>query len=275
MNKQDVINLICNKLWLWRLWEVATLPGNNGRPGPLYLEYDEQAGYSMVVLIFNKDGSFEFPTKIGFIPPECDHWDFNENEQKIIFYDHDNTPRTWATITLNGFYGATQLNFADGNGVLFNFTDYTVSGSYVTDVKNMAFVPRSKFHGELQRRFSRKAYSTCPVDSKPLMLFLNEIYEYLIDHPEVEDVIISQTETTKINLAKNLKQLLFAKSTEQITLEYCAGQRSIILELITALLTENNNRQLDPNDSRSEDELLQDLLRNRFANRYEVMNLEI
>lgn len=92
----------------------------------IFLGSGEDQGFSFVALEFTKDGKVDFPTKIGFVPPEFIYWNFNEEQQRIEFLNEDRNPKVFAGLPKIGVYGARVIDFADGNGMLVNFFDYGV-----------------------------------------------------------------------------------------------------------------------------------------------------
>ncbi|MGX9799946.1 hypothetical protein ACWYVZ_07865 [Pediococcus acidilactici] len=43
----------------------------------------EEQGFSNAMLEFMRDGKIDFPTKIGFIPPEFIYWEFDEKNNRL------------------------------------------------------------------------------------------------------------------------------------------------------------------------------------------------
>ncbi|WP_235017759.1 hypothetical protein [Pediococcus acidilactici] len=77
MDKHTLKNLICGKLWIWKVWDTVNV-NYHERPAEFFLGSGEDQGFSFVALEFTKDGKVDFPTKIGFVPPEFIYWNFNE-----------------------------------------------------------------------------------------------------------------------------------------------------------------------------------------------------
>lgn len=97
--------------------------------------------------------------------------------------------------------------------------------------------------------------------------------EYLMDQPHLTNIIISRNATSEldINLPKELNHVLLASSEITTAFDYCAGSRAVIMELLTTVITENNKRQLSPDDNRTVNELLGEVLHNKFINRCEYL----
>ncbi|KAF0364463.1 hypothetical protein GBP13_04715 [Pediococcus acidilactici] len=266
MNKREVEELICDKLWIWRVWNTVNT-NYNIRPAGIYLGAGAEQGFSFAALTFTRNGKINFPTKIGFVPPEFIYWNFDEKSQRIEFLDKERTPEIFASLPKVGIYGARQIDFADGNGLLVNFFDYGVEANVAVTQRGF-FVMRSKCEIGQQRVLSRMGYNTYLMnDSDTLMDFLNQVYESLINHPELEEVVISRTGKLEVEFPPRIDQLLFANYEQGFLFDYCAGRRGIVLELLIKVLSVNNLRQLNPDDQRSETEVAEQIVSERFSDR--------
>lgn len=115
---------------------------------------------------------------------------------------------------------------------------------------------------------ARAGFATKLVDStNSIITFLSAVYDYVAMHPQLEKIIISQISLASLKEAPYGK-LFFANDNGNPSFNYLAGNREIVMELLTIVLSENNKRRLNPEDFRSEDDLLQEILTNRFSNRF-------
>ncbi|MGX9799947.1 hypothetical protein ACWYVZ_07870 [Pediococcus acidilactici] len=127
---------------------------------------------------------------------------------------------------------------------------------------------RTHYDIEKQRVLSRMGYNTYWLDdSDTLIAFFNQVYESLINHPELEEVVIFQNGKLEIDSSPRDNQLLFANYGEDFSFDYCAGSRGIVLELLIKILSTNNLRQLDPEDQRSEIEMAEQIVTEQFSER--------
>lgn len=101
------------------------------------------------------------------------------------------------------------------------------------------------------------------------MDFFKQVYEYVIQHPQLDRLVVSRTGDTAINSSRN-DFLLFKSAAGTLAFDWFSGKRALLIEFLIVVLTENNQRQLNPNDHRSEDEMLKQVLVEKFAGRYEV-----
>lgn len=266
MNKHEVEELICDKLWIWKVWNTVNA-NYNVRPTGIYLGASAEQGFSFAALTFARNGKINFPTKVGFVPPEFIYWNFDEEGQRIEFLDEERTPKTFASLPKVGIYGAREIDFADGNGLLVNFFDYGVEAN-VSVTQRGFFVTRSQCEIGQQRVLSRMGYNTYLMnDSDTLINFFNQVYESLINHPELEEVVISRTGNLEFEFPPRIDQLLFANYKQVFLFDYCTGGRGIVLELLSKILSVNNLRQLDPDDQRSETEVAEQIVSKRFSKR--------
>ena len=259
--------LICDKIWFWQLAD-RDVPWDRG---VLYLGGNADKGIGFTSFIFKKDGTISVPTKVGFIPPEGHYWDFDEETQQLLFYDQDKNQVNSATLVDYGMYGANEIAFNDDRSVLINFPDYDLRGDRPVPQK-LFFVPKLNFKISLQRTLVRKGYDTYPVgENATLIPFLDAVYESLVKHPEAQNVVISQKgEIVDEFFAEVRDFLLVGNENGTPTLSDCAGSRDLMLELLIAILSENNKRQLNPEDHRTEEEMIEQVITVRFADRYEL-----
>lgn len=277
LSKEQFIDAICNRFWFYK--NISADAPYESLPKALPLEYGPKQGYAYLGMEFMADGEITFPVKLGFIPPDFYRWDFDEEHQEIIIYHRDNDSVKRGELIKDGFYATNVIKLApsDNNqGILINFPFYDAPEvtSRTIGGNNMVFIPSNFFNSAVTTNFTRRGYNVSPVTQNDnLFSFVSEIYRYLIEHPKLADVIIVRTgiKNMAIKFPQNLNQLLVAKDNNQPSLDYCAGSRAIILELLIMLITANNNRLLDPDDRRSETELVTHILTNHFINRYDLL----
>lgn len=104
-------------------------------------------------------------------------------------------------------------------------------------------------------------------DADTLIAFFNQAYENLINHPELEEVVISRSGELEVESSPQDDQLLLANYGEGFSFDYCVGSREIVLELLIKILFANNLRQLDPDDQRSEIEMAEQIVNEQFSER--------
>ncbi|MGX9799948.1 hypothetical protein ACWYVZ_07875 [Pediococcus acidilactici] len=265
MKIDEFRKLICNKLWLWQLADREA-PWDRG---VLFLGGNEYDKIGLTSLIFKENGSISVPTKVGFIPAEGHYWDFDEETQQLLFYDQDRKQVNSATLADHGMYNANEIVFSDGGTILINFPNFDLKEERPFP-HNFFFVPRENFKISLQRTLVRKGYDTYQVgEDATLIPYLNAVYECLIKHPEVKNIIVSQNgEIIDDFFVEAGDCLLIANNNGVPGLNYLAGNRDLVLELLIAILSENNKRQLNTEDLRTEEEMIEQIITSRFANRF-------
>ena len=97
------------------------------------------------------------------------------------------------------------------------------------------------------------------------MILLNNI----IQHPQLQKIIISNTGKLEVKLPQN-HQLLISKDCGPSSIAYLTGNRAPILELLSSVLMENNQHLLNSEDNRAEEEIFQAVLQTQFSDRYEL-----
>lgn len=282
LDKNEVKDLICNRLWFFqfvlkeKLYEIHA--------GILTLNIDPDDEFSYLTLKFGENGKIKFPTKLGFIPSDYYKWDFDVDTQEVVILSKDEQAEKRLQLPQKEFYYNvdTMVFNKDDKGnsknveFLLNFPHYdafeirnpTIAG------QTMIFIPRDHFKQGVTQHFARRGYPVYPVDHQnDLTEFLQEIMEYLMDQPHLTNIIISRNATSEldINLPKELNHVLLSSSEITTAFDYCAGSRAVIMELLTTVITENNKRQLSPDDNRTVNELLGEVLHNKFINRCEYL----
>lgn len=151
--------------------------------------------------------------------------------------------------------------------MLVNFFDYGVETNVPVTQRGF-FVSRAQSDIEKQRVLSRMGYNTYWLDdADTLIAFFNQAYENLINHPELEEVVISRSGELEVESSPQDDQLLLANYGEGFSFDYCVGSREIVLELLIKILFTNNLRQLDPDDQRSEIEMAEQIVNEQFSDR--------
>lgn len=94
-----------------------------------------------------------------------------------------------------------------------------------------------------------------------------------MDYPHLDSNVISHNIVSLmvIDFPKKLNRILLASIEVPSLFDYCAGKRKLLTALLTTVITENNKRQLSPDDNRTVNELLGEVLHNKFINRCEYL----
>ena len=269
LTKKEIINLICDHIWSLRVptdqhhftYLVLGRSGINGK----------------LTIIFRRDGSIDFPTNIAFKPDEFHKWDFDEVKQEIIFFDGNYQESKRATAPVQWAGKSLKIDLI-GESNVFTYEPHAekkiVEEQTIGGV-NLFFIPRNTYSFEKFQNLARTGFTIKrinPTDS--VLSFLSAAYDYIVMHPKLKKIVISQIDqifTPTISHGK----LLFANVAEEPSFTYLTGTRGIIMELLTTILSENNKRLLNPEDYRSEEDLLQEILISRFNNRYDLVDLPI
>ncbi|MBW9300546.1 hypothetical protein [Pediococcus acidilactici] len=279
MNSNEVKELICNRLWYFQF--VAKKYPYAKHPGPLSLSIDPDDQYSYLTIKFNENGKITFPTRLGFIPIDYCEWDFDVAHQEIVIIGKDGQIKKRAQLPQKDFfYNTDTIVFkqedpnAQNTDFLLNFPHYDAFEIRQQDINERAivFIPQAFFNVGITQYCTRRGYTIYSVDHQNKFTnFLQEILEYLMDHPHLNNVIISRNPSSEmeLNFPRGLDHVLLSCPEGTSSFNYCAGERSVILELLIMLVTENNKLQLNPEDNRSVDELFVQLLETKFASRIE------
>lgn len=277
INKQQVFNLICNRIWIYQ-----TISTTNPNPVLLSLEgIEEETKQSFFSIYFHRDGHISAATKVGFFPPEFANWDFDENTQEIIFISQNNHSKIKASLPQKTLYGVEAINLrnkqADPDRRIQFVNDPHLDNQEISKRilggKKIFITPQTTFDYSLRyslrwRGFNIKLIS--PTTS--LTEFFSGAYNYLVTHPHLKEIVISQKSKLITELPKK-QHLLFLNNQGVPSFEYLSGDRPAMMELLIMILSENNLRLFDDNDQRDELAMLQDILTSRFKGRCELKTL--
>lgn len=281
LNKDDVKKIICNRLWIFNF--VSKDHPYATYPTRLALNSNPDDKYNYLTIKFDENGKIKFPTKLGFIPPDYYKWDFDEDQQEIVIISKDGQSEKRTQLPQKDFfYNADTLVFKQDDpsdqstSFLLNFPHYDAFRICQQDMNEraMVFVPQAFFNIDITQYCTRRGFTIYSVDHQDeLTDFLQEILEYLMDHPHLNTVIISRNPSPEMefNFPSGLDHVLLSNPDEASPFNYCAGERSVMVELLIMLVTENNKLQLNPEDNRSVDILFAQLLETKFAGRIEYI----
>lgn len=262
LTKKEVEKLICHRFWMF----ISVTENNNF----VLLFIGNGPTDAYLAIRFETNGEITFPTNLAFNPPEYAHWDFDEETQEILIIDIDNQVRIRGKLPTKWLSNSLQIKLFDGaDGILVHnprfdalqVTERTLGG------KNMYFVPRQAFNMDVFHDISREDFNLKVLDYQESILnFFDQAYEYIAQHPQLKNVVLAKDGQPVIKLPEE-DQLIFAKDAESPSFNYFAGSRARVMELLIIILSENNKRLLNPDDSRTEDELLADVLKNQYHGR--------
>ncbi|MDB8859149.1 hypothetical protein [Pediococcus acidilactici] len=265
LNKEEVKDLICDRFWKYR--EIT--------PKKTFttLFIGTKAGSGMLALCFRRNGRITFPTNVAFEPDEYRYWDFDEDTQEIVFLNNQNQISRRAKLPVRWFGGGFKMQLISDKNEVFSHephVDKYAIKKRIIGGTHMFFCPRSVYEFELFQDLAFLNFDIKLINAKNSIIdFFNEVYQYLIVHPQLEEVVISQVGQPIVELSEEEK-ILFANKDNQPSYKYFSGERALVLELLTVVLSENNKRLLNRDDYRNEEEMLQDIILNKFANRYEI-----
>lgn len=272
LTKDEVKDLICDRFWTFRVISPKK------HFSTLFIGTEPDSG--MLALCFRRDGRITFPTNVGFKPGEYRHWDFDEEAQEITFIDYNNQISRRAQVPAQWFGGSLKMQLiTDSDNIeVFSYephVDKSAIKNRVIGGSHMFFTPGSGYNFELFQDLAFLNFDIKLINAEDsIVAFLNEVYQYMIVHPQLKEVVISQIGKPLIQLSKKTK-LLFIKNDEQPSCQYFTGERDLIIEFLTVVLSENNKRLLNPDDYRNEEEMIRDIILNQFTERYEVTEVSI
>lgn len=283
LNQETIKALLCHRYWFFRFTE-ADAPYES-RPGVMFLggNIDDQCSY--FIIEFRENGRIKFPTNLGYHPTDYHSWIFDEEKQEIIIISEDGRLEKHLQPPKKGYYGGNVITInpedagnSDNIEFFINLDHYNAWNvtQRTLGSESVVFVAESQFNRTLTQHFARRAYSVHLVENYTnLMGFLKEVCEYIMEHPHVKNVIIAPNGdgNIPIEFPKEIDHVLFANNTKKSTsfsFDYCAGKRSIMVELLLTIIGEDSKRLLNPDDHRSEEDALRNTITNIFASRYEV-----
>lgn len=225
---------------------------------------------------FKANGQLKFPAGIKYVPKEYGSWEFNEETQELVFISRDGQSKLRADLPKKLPYRIMAFKIHnDYINPLFFFVNYPhIDQSQVTDQylggTKAFFLPRSAYNKDFYQTLRWTGFNTNLVDHEnDRVAMLTEIYDYLAYHPQIKQIVFSQTNQPVVQLPEK-QQLLFTLEDGQPSLNYFSGTRAAVMELLALIISENNLRLYRDADQRGEAELLQDVIANCFTGRYEV-----
>ena len=273
LNKKQVYQLLRDREWILKQTTPDTeVPGFMSFITSLD---DPRAFFSIE---FKDNGRLEFSTGIKYVPVEYGGWDFNEETQELIFVSRDGQSNLRADLPQKLPYGIMAFKiYNDYINPLYFFVNYPhIDQEQVTSHclggTKAFFLPRSAYDKGFYQTLRWTGFNTNLVDHEDdRVAMLTEIYDYLAYHPQIKQVIFAQANIPVVQLPKQ-QHLLFTLADEQPSLDYFSGTRAAIMELLTLIISENNLRLYNDADQRDETAMLQDIITNHFAGRYEVID---
>lgn len=268
LNKRQVYQLLRDRVWVIQYFKKGMLK-------PDYICPEPKPAF--LCITFEKNGYIKIPTDVGFIPVEYRKWEFDETNQEILLINQNGLPQIRTSLPKCLPYGANILKRLNpsNSDVIEIFVNYPhidqsqIKSQYLGGTKAF-FLPRSIYSKDFYYVLRWTGFNTNLVDHEDdLVGTFTEIYDYLAYHPKIKQVVFSQTNQPVVQLPKK-QQLLFSLEGNQPSLVYFSGARAAIMELLALVITENNLRLYNDADQRSETEMLQDVITNCFAGRYEV-----
>lgn len=277
MNKQQVSNLICNRIWIYQSVTKSD-------PNPVLLNLvskDKESIESFLSIIFHPNGRISIPTKVGFFPREYSNWDFNEQTQEIIFINSDNQSEIRAKLPQKLSYGVDAIKLkavsdSPDKEILFvndaHFDCFEISTRFLGG-KKVFFTPREAFDYSLRYSLRWSGFNIKLIDhNNSLTKFFSDVYDYLALRPHLEQIVVSQKSKNILELPKE-HELLFLDNQGIPSLTYFSGKRSVIMEFLITVISENNLRLFDDSNQRNEKMMLQDILTTYFKERYELRKI--
>ncbi|KAF0364419.1 hypothetical protein GBP13_04445 [Pediococcus acidilactici] len=271
------------KLIEHRIWMLITRTSSVSYPMAITLDGgDKDSIEAFFAVVFHENGRLEIPTKVGFIPNEYGSWDFDENTQEIIFVNSKDQSEIRASLPEPLPYGDNVIAIKLKNGS----PDSTAETLFVNaphlnhpkithqqiSSRQVLLVPRKEFSFSLYKKLRWSGISVKLVDCEQgLLSFLHEAYEYLANHPRIENIVISRKNRLFIKFAQGY-QLAFLNNQGLVSFDYLSGSRQVVMEFLIVVLTENNLRLFDEANSRDEETMLQDILNKQFYQRYKLIN---
>lgn len=266
MNKKTVKELICDRYWEYRHYT------EKNDSVAIFLKKDSLRAYFLIQ--FGQDGRILFPGAVPFKPNEYSMWDFDEEEQKIVILDKNGNENQRVDIPIEWINGIQRIFLtgeAKGDALVCEKSTnkrkshpYFLGGTQVF-ITSRKFVTLDLIHDLSRLGFNIKI-SNHQVTSYN---FFSDTFEYIIQHPQLQKIIISNTGKLEVKLPQN-HQLLISKDCGPSSIAYLTGNRAPILELLSSVLMENNQHLLNSEDNRAEEEIFQAVLQTQFSDRYEL-----
>ncbi len=279
LDKAQVYQLVRNRIWILQYRKskfnqpvLLTLIGNKELSDEIFF-----------CIIFHENGRLEVPTTVGFVPAEYGSWDFDEKTQEILFISKDGQFQTVASLPESLPYGdklvAMQIKTPLPNDARIRMfvndphLDHFAITKRSVESHQTYFIPRENFEYSLFGKLRWLGFNVKIIDhGEKLLNFFNEIYEYLIRHPQIENIVISSNNTPETIFTAE-RTLAFRKEHNQAAFDYLSGKRAAILEFLIMVLSENNLRLFNDNVQHDDVTMLQNLLTTKFEDRYKLIDI--
>lgn len=265
LTKKEVEKLICHRFWIHK----AVTEENNF----ILIFMGDASASGFLVIQFETNGEITFPTHLGFQPGEYARWDFDEEKQEILFFDKNNNISNRGSLPTKWINDDHIIQLLNGNNGILVDDSNTNTQQVTTRVlggKHMYFTSRQAFNMDLFHDISRADFNLKLLDYQDSLIgFFDQAYEYIAQHPSLEKIVIAKDGPAVIKLPEE-NQLLFAEDAQHPSFNYFAGSRARVMELLIIILSENNKRLLNPDDYRTEGELLSDVLNNQYYGQFSL-----
>lgn len=279
VNKIQAYQLIRNRLWI-----LQHRAHKSAAPEVITFAKEEDDSFvGFFSVIFHENGELEVPTNVGFVPKEYGKWDFDETSQKIIFVGTDGKPKIRASLPEKLPYGSAtsalklQLSSSDNDSENMFINDPHLDHFAITKRTNKTyrtfFIPRTAFDYPLFGLLRWNGFNVKIIDhAKKTLDFFNGVYEYLVLHPQIEDVVISRQNIPKTAFSTEHK-LAFQSKQNQVSFDYLSGKRAAIIEFLVMVLSEDNLRQFGVGDQLDDETMLYNVINTYFSGRYDLIEL--
>lgn len=179
-----------------------------------------------------------------------------------------------AELPVSYIYGTELIDITSTTGRFIHGLgdDAQVAPKAVIGSEHVMFVSRTRLDVKMFKRQSRQGFNVVPTTGEEnASKTLDDIYDYLINHPLIQDGIIALGTTFEIKLPKNKKLALLTAEENNASQTYFSGSRSMLLELVALATIDNNQSLIRGQEISNATELLSKTTKDSFAGRYELV----
>lgn len=208
-------------------------------------------GKGILALKFMPDGTIDFPTNVGFIPEECHHWDFDEQQQKILVYGVQGEVEQ--TLSLPVREGATLVMDAYGKhehfrvwDAIFKKSNLQVAPDPQSDHGSMILAYQYDNQTQLGQLVENLGLNVHCLDENPqTWQGIQEIFDYLIEHPYLKKVAIM----FDLDFAANPFESFDSTNDNQLVFDdqqsFIRAPRDLMLEMLGKFLIDLNHEAFE------------------------------
>jgi hypothetical protein len=234
MNFEELIRVIKHQEWVV---EIINVQGSGISI--------TMAHHGILVITFNEDGTLSFPSNIPFLPPEYHHWSFDEDAQQIKIFDSQN--EVTAVLGMPQLIGTNRLvmHMLNQRRRLIAYPELkrnirkANTPNFPLSAGDMVLAFRYSVNSVLHKVIENNNLRVHRVKNNPNgFAGLEEIFNYLIEHPHLKQVAIVDDEDWDSNPFDLSERDVIRLNENKFML---VGNRALMIEVIGKVLIEYNH----------------------------------